>query len=78
VHENVRLQLTQQLAHALAIADVQLVVLEPWNRFGEALLVPACIALWTEKTGPEVIIEPMHLETSLPKKEANFRANQPR
>jgi len=47
--------------------------------FDEAVLIPACIALWTEKDRALVIVHPMHGEAEFPGEVgADFGADQAR
>ena len=58
-----------------AFANVQLMMLEPGQGFGQALLIPASIALRTEERFPLIIIHAVNGEALLAEKNRHFRAN---
>jgi hypothetical protein len=64
------------LSHRLAIAYVELMVVEASNAFLESPLVPACVTLGTEKHRTLIIVYPMDFESSVRKIQADLGSDQ--
>jgi hypothetical protein len=61
VHDRIGLELSHHRQHPLAVADVQLDVLEALPQLLlQPLLVPARIPLRPEEHGPLVFVQPLH------------------
>jgi hypothetical protein len=75
VDDGIGLEFLEKIEHALAVADVEFVVGETREVAFEALLIPAGIALGSEKCRPLVVIDSVDLPTELREMNANLRAN---
>jgi len=60
MHNHVGLHGLEQVEHAAAVADIDLVMFERGKVLRQALLIPARVALGTEKYGPLVVVDPMN------------------
>ena len=67
-----------EVEHALAIADIEFVVMEIFDQLGEALLIPARVALRTEENGALVIVDAVDFPSKVGKMETDFRADEAR
>ena len=76
VDHGIGLELGQEVENAWAVADIEFMVVKVFDQPGETLLVPACVALRSEKDGPLVVVEAVDFPAEAGKVEANFRADE--
>ena len=77
VDDGVGLDLLQQLEHALAIADVEFVVVEGFAKgLGEPALVPTGVALRAEEYGALVVIDAVDFPTERGEVDTDFGTNE--
>jgi hypothetical protein len=72
----VRPELLQQVYYSLAVANVEFVVNETWDRALKAVLIPARVSLWTEKHGPLIVVNSVNSPTFRSKKVTNLGPNK--
>jgi hypothetical protein len=78
MHNGLRPDLPEQSQHAVAIADVHLVMLKGGKRCSEPLEVPPRIALRPEEVSPHVVVDAMNAPAQTAEVFHNFRPDQSR
>ena len=76
MHDGIRPEFLHQRQHALAVAQVQFVMLKAADGRGESLLVPARVALRAEEHRSLVIVQAVNAPTAGGKVGTHFRADQ--
>ena len=76
VDDGVGLELGDEIEDALAVADVEFVVVEVFDQLGQALLVPAGVTLRSEENGALVVVEAVDFPTEVGEVETNLRADE--
>ena len=76
VDDGVGLEIGDEIEGALAVTDVELVVVEVLDELGEALLIPTCVALRTEENSALVVIEAVDFPAEVGEMKTNFRADE--
>ena len=76
MHDGVRVEFVDELQHALAVADVELVVGKRVEAFFQALLVPASVALRAEELAAKVGVDAVNVPAATGKVGANLRTDR--
>ncbi len=76
VNDGVGLEIGDKIENTLAIADVEFVVVEIFDQFGQTFLVPAGVALRPEENGALVVVEAVDFPTEAGEVQTNLRADE--
>ncbi|GAB3584224.1 hypothetical protein GCM10027345_30990 [Hymenobacter daeguensis] len=78
VHNGKGAHFPEQVHHALAVADIELMMTESAAQgLGQAPLICAVIALRAKEYGPLIVVEAMHFPPAAGEKSGYLRANKP-
>ena len=75
--DEIRLLLGEDAQDRLAVADVDVTVLEMPRRSSQPLEVPGRVPVGAEEVATHVVVDPDHTEASLVQERDAFRADQP-
>src|ERR1700722_1539319 len=78
MHHSVRLELLQKIEHALAVANIELVMYETLNRTLKPVLIPSRVAQGAEKYSALIVINSVNLPAFRCEMQAHFGSDKAR
>ena len=76
VHDGVGTHVFQKIEHTLTVSDVQFMMLISVNQASKSLLIPASVALRSEKDGSLIVVDAVDLLATGRKEGDDFRSDE--